>query len=130
MNYEQVKEKIALLKPVFVLAACFVLVFVVGFGIGRYDREQRRLEFSQQINYSTKEDEEANIPQPEKATTTPAVMGAETGKGDCPVKGNIGSKGKKTYHIIGGAFYDRTNPEQCFKTETEARAAGFVKSSR
>ncbi|HEV8601488.1 MAG TPA: hypothetical protein VGQ87_02710 [Patescibacteria group bacterium] len=46
------------------------------------------------------------------------------------IKGNINSKGEKIYHMPGGSFYDRTNPEQCFVTEAEAKAAGFRKSSQ
>lgn len=47
----------------------------------------------------------------------------------CLVKGNI-SKDSKIYHVLGGSFYNRVKPEQCFQTEAEAQAAGFRKSSR
>jgi micrococcal nuclease len=46
------------------------------------------------------------------------------------IKGNINSKGEKIYHVPGGAFYDRTNAEEWFATEAEARAAGYRKSKR
>ncbi|MCX7746035.1 MAG: thermonuclease family protein [Clostridia bacterium] len=46
------------------------------------------------------------------------------------IKGNINSKGEKIYHLPGGQFYDRTVPEAWFKTEEEARAAGFRRSQR
>lgn len=46
------------------------------------------------------------------------------------IKGNINSKGEKIYHLPGGAYYDRTNPEVWFKTESEAQAAGFRASMR
>lgn len=49
--------------------------------------------------------------------------------GECPIKGNI-SGNNKIYHIIGGAFYERTQEEMCFNSETEAQSAGFIKSSR
>ena len=29
------------------------------------------------------------------------------------------------YHVPGAAYYDETNPEECFATEAEARAAGY-----
>jgi competence protein ComEC len=46
------------------------------------------------------------------------------------IKGNISSTGEKIYHMPGGAYYNRTIAEVYFKTETEAQAAGFRKSSR
>ncbi len=54
-----------------------------------------------------------------------------TGAGDtnCLIKGNISGQ-KKTYHVVGGAFYDRTTAELCFDSEQEAIDAGFNKSSR
>ncbi|OGE86632.1 MAG: hypothetical protein A3J48_01675 [Candidatus Doudnabacteria bacterium RIFCSPHIGHO2_02_FULL_46_11] len=47
----------------------------------------------------------------------------------CRIKGNISSS-SRIYHLPGGSFYDRTDPEMCFNTEAEAQAAGFRKSSR
>jgi endonuclease YncB( thermonuclease family) len=49
---------------------------------------------------------------------------------DCPIKGNINSKGERIYHVPGGRWYDRTkiNPakgERWFCTEEEALAAGW-----
>lgn len=41
------------------------------------------------------------------------------------IKGNINSKGEKIYHLPGGAYYDRTVPEEWFRTEREAQEAGF-----
>jgi len=46
------------------------------------------------------------------------------------IKGNINSKGEKIYHVPGGAYYNKTNPEEWFKTEAEAEAAGYRKSKR
>lgn len=59
------------------------------------------------------------------------VESAPAGANDCngKIKGNISSSGK-IYHMPGGSFYSRTNPEICFNTEAEAQAAGFRKSSR
>lgn len=39
-----------------------------------------------------------------------------------PIKGN-GDSG--IYHVPSGAYYDVTNPEQCFATEQDAQAAGY-----
>jgi len=60
-----------------------------------------------------------------------AAQGGTGGEQNCAgkIKGNISSSGK-IYHLPGGTFYDRTNPEMCFTTEAEAQAAGFRKSSR
>ncbi|NKG21754.1 hypothetical protein [Paeniglutamicibacter terrestris] len=48
-----------------------------------------------------------------------------------PVKGNkTGSNNEWKYHVKGGQFYDRTIPEQCFKTTSDARKAGYRASKR
>ena len=50
---------------------------------------------------------------------------------DCPswapIKGNESSG---IYHVPGGAFYSRTNPEICFSTATAAQKAGYRASKR
>lgn len=50
---------------------------------------------------------------------------------DCPswapIKGNADSG---IYHVPGGAYYDRTNPEVCFSSETAAMDAGYRRSKR
>lgn len=46
------------------------------------------------------------------------------------IKGNINSKGEKIYHMPDGAYYDKTKPEEWFKTESEAQASGFRRSGR
>lgn len=43
-----------------------------------------------------------------------------------PIKGNQSG----IYHVPGGAYYSRTNPEECFATEAAAKAAGYRKSKR
>lgn len=44
-----------------------------------------------------------------------------------PIKGNASSK---IYHVPGGAFYGRTNPEECFASASAARAKGYRASKR
>jgi hypothetical protein len=44
-----------------------------------------------------------------------------------PIKGNADSG---IYHVPTGAFYGRTVPEACFKTEAAAKSAGYRKSKR
>jgi micrococcal nuclease len=43
-----------------------------------------------------------------------------------PIKGNQSG----IYHVPGGQFYDRINPEECFASESNAQAAGYRKSQR
>ena len=54
---------------------------------------------------------------------------------DCPIKGNISSKGERFYHVPGGQYYDRTKidpakGERWFCSEEEAAAAGWRPSKR
>ncbi|MGF9664124.1 hypothetical protein AAIH25_19890 [Arthrobacter crystallopoietes] len=57
-----------------------------------------------------------------------AISGKNCPKG-YPVKGNrTGSNKEWKYHVPGGRFYNITTPEECFKTEAAARAAGYRKS--
>ncbi len=133
------------------IGACFVLVFLVGFGTGRYDRYRVTSQKKLPNNYSKNPDlnQKAGVDRGEEAGAG-AVKGAQMQKDakqeapnpapktvvakpkdntDCVVKGNI-SGNNKIYHVKGGAFYDRTNPEMCFATEEEAKVAGFRKAAR
>ncbi|MBE3569566.1 MAG: thermonuclease family protein [Bacillales bacterium] len=51
-------------------------------------------------------------------------------KGNCHIKGNISSSGKKIYHMPGDEYYDETKPEKMFCSREEAEAAGFRPSQR
>jgi putative cell wall-binding protein len=53
---------------------------------------------------------------PESATSCPAWA---------PIKGNASSM---IYHVPGARFYNATHPEECFRTEDAARAAGYRKA--
>lgn len=44
-----------------------------------------------------------------------------------PIKGNASSM---IYHVPGGAYYSRTNPEQCFASASAAKSAGYRASKR
>jgi endonuclease YncB( thermonuclease family) len=55
---------------------------------------------------------------------------AANGAEGCRIKGNIGSKGDRIYHMPGGRWYDRTvitiaKGERWFCSEGEARGAGW-----
>lgn len=48
-----------------------------------------------------------------------------------PIKGNrTTTSGEWIYHVPGGAYYDRTLPEECFATEVDAQVAGYRRSLR
>lgn len=48
-----------------------------------------------------------------------------------PIKGNLTTRnGEAIYHVPGGAYYARTDPEECFATEADARAAGYRRAQR
>ena len=135
MNYQDFKKKVEDNRDKIVIGFCFILVFLVGFGSGRFTRSLKPNQQSY-ANYNTnlkqKPAQTANA-EGDSPLATPTVAGAATTtaiSANCPVKGNISAKGKKIYHIPTGAFYKRVKPEQCFNTEAEALAAGFVKSSR
>jgi len=134
--YEKIKDwlKQKENKDKLVLGLSFILVFIVGFGAGSYVRETRRDSSKPQANYTTaaakKPANTAAADQGQVLGKTTQVAATSTQTSACIVKGNISTAGKKIYHVKGGAFYNRVKPEQCFSTEAEALAAGFVKSSR
>ncbi|QQS22521.1 hypothetical protein IPM19_02720 [bacterium] len=117
--------------------AVIVIVQAASFGMGMYTARtywRDAHEPSASLNYSTEQ------PKSQNQTAVPAAGGVSQAGGaatasldpqNCSqIKGNI-SGSNKTYHMPGGAFYDRTTtPEMCFSTESEAQAAGFKKSSR
>jgi endonuclease YncB( thermonuclease family) len=54
---------------------------------------------------------------------------------ECPIKGNIGKRGTRIYHVPGGSYYSRTKinkakGERWFCSEEEAVAAGWRRSKR
>jgi len=76
-------------------------------------------------------------PAEERVARTPAPSGSVDAStvtpgsgGECPVKGNHSSSGEWIYHVPSGAFYDVTDPEECFATPGEAEAAGYRASKR
>jgi micrococcal nuclease len=78
-----------------------------------------------------------DVPTPEvspPAQPTPSSGAATPTGGSCPpdspIKGNHSSSGELIYHVPGGQFYSRTNPEECFATEAEAQSAGYRASQR
>jgi len=136
VSYQEIKDWLDKKenKQQLVVAVCFVLVFIVGFGSGRYERGLRREKIKPQNNYTTNVTEKPVIKETQTAVNTTeqgTVKSANTTQEiNCVVKGNISSSSKKIYHVSGGAFYKTVKPEQCFNTEAEAVTAGYVKSQR
>jgi hypothetical protein len=134
-TYEEIKKKCVEKKQPIVVGICFILVFIIGFGTGRFEKQENIGSIKNQLNYTTNKPKAQPTANKEgDAQVAQDVLGAQAKNGattaDCLVKGNISTAGKKIYHVKGGAFYNIVKPEQCFKTESEAKAAGFVKSSR
>lgn len=135
-SYQEIKDWLEKKenKQQVVIAVCFVLVFFIGFGSGRFERGYRREKIKSQNNYTTNSDKkpitQETVAPAKEAQQGTVVVASSTPATDCIVKGNISSGGKKIYHVSGGAFYKTVKPEQCFKTEGEAVTAGFVKSQR
>ncbi|MDE8652253.1 thermonuclease family protein [Novosphingobium album (ex Liu et al. 2023)] len=50
---------------------------------------------------------------------------AQPDSGGCVIKGNRNRKGEWIYHLPGMPYYDGTRPEEIFRTEAQARAAGY-----
>lgn len=105
----------------------FAITFLVGFGTGtEYYKNSDRFNGTSDSHY----------------TTNDAILKSKNrgvGEGDdvvqdvpkpCQVKGNIGSNGKKVYHIAAGQYYKKVTAEVCFVNEQEAKKAGFVKSPK
>jgi hypothetical protein len=70
-------------------------------------------------------------PEPPPAPAATGVGATPPVGGDCPseapIKGNASSR---IYHVPGGQFYDRTNAEECFASESSAQDAGYRASQR
>jgi hypothetical protein len=67
------------------------------------------------------------------STSSPSF--AVSSGGGCNIKGNIGNKGDRIYHVPGQAFYDKTKisagkGERWFCSEQEARQAGWRRALR
>jgi len=85
----------------------------------RYKGKKRSVSKAQTLKITKK-------PAPKPKPRSVAPSGWDCPKG-YPVKGNASSM---IYHVPGGAYYTRTNPEECFATTAAARAAGYRASMR
>ena len=73
-------------------------------------------------------------PAPQPAPDTPSVPdggGIVSPVGNsCPPNAPIKGNQSGIYHVPSGEFYGRTNPEECFASESDAVAAGYRASKR
>ncbi|MDE5416040.1 thermonuclease family protein [Alkalihalobacterium chitinilyticum] len=81
-------------------------------------------------NYATDRGFDESVVEEKKETAPTATPAPKAGCDNPTIKGNHSSSGEFIYHVPGGQFYDRTNPEEMFCTEEEAVAAGYRKSKR
>lgn len=132
LNVEKIKEKG---QPLALAGVCFVAVFIAGFGTGKMTSStnngtstSKRSLTNYTTNTSVNTSQTQNNPQSSSQTTVAPKEGNSSAIDpvNCYIKGSK----SKTYHIPGGAFYERTTPAACFNSEEEATAAGYKKSSR
>jgi len=112
----------------------FILVAGLSFGIGRFSviSNPPDVVIEEPVLNLSDVNNSQNLPSAQISTqSATGTVAGETYDPSCAgkIKGNIGSSGK-IYHMPGGAFYERTIPELCFGSETDAQGAGFRKSSR
>jgi hypothetical protein len=116
------KELIEINKPKLKILVLVCIIQLGSFGAGLYSGHTYWPKQSVRItlpNYTT---EETKTPETTLSTDTTVPLQNT----QCNIKGSK----SKLYHLPGGAFYNRTNPQICFNTEAEAQAAGYTKSSR
>jgi hypothetical protein len=98
----------------------YLVVASLAFGLGHYSVKVPKIDPMQSapttqlpVNYN------------------PNISGTQTTSTTLNCQGKIKGSSSLIYHMPGGAFYDKTTrPIRCFDSETEAKAAGFRKSSR
>lgn len=95
----------------------------------KFDKEPGDYSYGKESKSTEKEKNSIiQIVKAEKAPKEEKVYVDENGKG--LIKGNINSKGEKIYHMPNGAYYKSVKAEMMFKTQEEAKAAGFRKSKK
>jgi uncharacterized membrane protein YqiK len=89
-------------------------------------KEQEEKDKAEQAKKEQEEKEKAQQAEQDKKEADQA----KAEKACLNIKGNTSSSGEKIYHVPGGQFYDKTNAEQTFCTEGEAKSAGYRESKR
>lgn len=105
------------------LVAGYLMVAVLAFTLGKYGGGQVQTQgktASPQVNYT------GNV---SNVQTQANVSNNVQEQLNC--EGKIKGSSSMIYHMPNGAFYSKTTrPIRCFDSETEAKAAGFRRSSR
>lgn len=132
MNKERLKEFAKAHQQKIALIIGFIAVAAIGF-YGGLNLNRKSIEnapvtaASSNSNYNENQTQVQTV-QASSETTTEQTPAASV-PSDC--NGKIKGSSSHKYHLPGGAFYDKTtHPIACFDTEEQAKAAGFVKSSR
>lgn len=133
------KDVLKTLPPIILLS------FILSFALFP-DSNAEKTDNNSKINSEVEENSSENIPVTSTPTPTQNITPTETTKkvtnnnfkkefnGPGPngesIKGNINSKGEKIYHTPKGALYNKTEAEEWFFTEDEAKSAGYRASKR
>jgi len=121
--FQKIKTFLVDNKRRFTFIASSLVIFLVGYGTGRsallplYNNAPKSGVRSS--NYTTSGAAAANTNAAPK-TAKPA------GDPACPVKGNVVSAKEKKYYTASDRGYAQVKPEECFASEAEAQATGFV----
>lgn len=117
-------------KRRFTFLLCGVVVFLVGYGTGRFSLlplyENVPQSGGKSFNYTTSKTTSPNGNSNKQSFQSTAKPETKSGDPSCPVKGNMVSANEKKYYLAGDRGYAQVKPEQCFVTEEEAKKAGFV----
>ena len=84
------------------------------------EEQQKQKEFKKQQEQQKKQE----------VATPPKTNQVTEQNGTCTIKGNKNSRGEKIYHMPGQQFYDKTNAEETFCSEADAKAAGYRASKK
>ena len=108
----------------------------LAFAYRRYSTDYVLDEKGAAVNARGLHSSQVQSPAAYRAARTSAVAPVQNRSGaDCPIKGNISSKGVYIYHVPGQRDYGRTRVntakgERWFCSETEARSAGWRRARR
>jgi hypothetical protein len=120
-------------EKIILLAVCFLCVFLLGSLAGKIsaaDKAQPVVKIEKaQLDFSILKDISKDPSTQTASLPTSPVANPGTNCGPGKIQGNISSSGQ-IYHVPGGAYYGKIQPEACFDTEAQAQAAGFRKSKR
>ena len=121
---DNLKQFIKTHRQKIALVIGYLLVAGLAFGLGTFSNKPPQNLAAQTANPLPNYNPNVSSAQTETtavSTTQPALK----------CEGKIKGSSSLIYHVPGGSFYNKTTkPIRCFDTETQAKAAGFRKSSR